>query len=86
LNLTINSIIFYCSYPIALGFKLIGKCYSKEDALSMTNLFNTFINNLNMNNKKKEKIKKNIKNNWMCEEWYMQFIDTKRLPINNKPL
>jgi hypothetical protein len=22
----------------------------------------------------------------MCEEWYMQFIDAGRLPVNNKPL
>jgi hypothetical protein len=68
LILIINSIIFYCSYLIALRFnKLIGRCCSKKDALFITNLFNTFIDNLNMDNEKKEKIKKDIKNNWMCE-------------------
>src|SRR5205814_1908137 len=44
-------------YPIALGFKLIGRCRSKEDALFMTTLFNAFIDDLNMNNEKKEKLK-----------------------------
>jgi len=51
----------------------------------MTILFNAFIDDLNMNNEKKEKIKNDIKNNWMCEEWCMQFIDAGRLPVNNEP-
>src|SRR2546423_15699823 len=64
LNLIINfNNTIYCNYPIALEFKLIGRCRSKEDALSMTILFNAFIDDLNMNNKKKEKIKNDIKNN-----------------------
>ncbi len=78
--------MFYYSYPIALGFKLIGRCRSKEDALFMTTLFNAFIDDLNMNNEKKEKIKNDIVNNWICEEWITQFIDVGRLPVNNKPL
>ena len=52
----------------------------------MTTLFNAFIDDLNMDNKKKEKIKNDIENNWICEEWCMQFIDGGRLPINNEPL
>ncbi|GBB84535.1 hypothetical protein RclHR1_01110020 [Rhizophagus clarus] len=32
----------------------------------------------------KEKIKKDIQNNWMCDEWCMQFIDAGRLPVNNE--
>ena len=59
LNLIINfNIIIYCSYPIAFGFKLIDRCRSKEDALSMTILFNAFIDDLNMDNEKKEKNQK----------------------------
>ncbi|PKC66089.1 hypothetical protein RhiirA1_441923, partial [Rhizophagus irregularis] len=27
-----------------------------------------------------------IRNNWMCKEWCMQFIDAGRLPVNNEPL
>ncbi len=34
----------------------------------------------------KKKIKDDIKVNWICEEQCMQFIDVKRLLINNKPL
>src|SRR6266498_5532991 len=36
--------------------------------------------------KKKEKVKNDIANNWICEEWITQFIDAGRLPVNNKPL
>ena len=49
----------------------------------MTTLFNAFIDDLNMDNEKKEKIKNDIKNNWICEEWCMQFIDVRRLPIDS---
>ncbi|CAB4438926.1 unnamed protein product [Rhizophagus irregularis] len=75
-----------CCYPIALGFKLIGRCRSKDDALFMTTLFNAFIDDLNMDNVKKEKIKNDIVKNWICEEWCIQFIDAGRLPINDEPL
>jgi hypothetical protein len=51
----------------------------------MTNLFNAFIDSLDMNNEKKEKIKNDVRNNWMCEEWCMQFINAGRLPVNNEP-
>ncbi|UZO29201.1 uncharacterized protein OCT59_022687 [Rhizophagus irregularis] len=73
-------------YPIALGFKLIGRCRSKDDALFMTTLFNAFIDNLNMDNVKKEKIKNDDVKNCICEEWCIQFIDAGRLPINDEPL
>ena len=52
----------------------------------MNTLFNVFIDNLNLNDDSKKKIKEDIKTNWMCEEWCMQFIDAERLPINNEPL
>ena len=52
----------------------------------MNILFNVFIDNLNLNNNSKKKIKEDIKTNWMCKEWCIQFIDAKRLPINNEPL
>jgi len=52
----------------------------------MNALFNIFINNLNLNNDSKKMIKDDIKVNWICEEWYIQFIDIERLPINNKLL
>src|SRR6266496_3994731 len=52
----------------------------------MTTLFNAFIDDLNMNNEKKEKIKNDIANNWICEEWITQFINAGRLPVNNEPL
>jgi len=52
----------------------------------MNTLFNVFIDNLDLNNDSKKKIKEDIKTNWMCEEWCMQFIDAGRLPINNEPL
>ena len=52
----------------------------------MTTLFNAFIDDLNMDDKKKKKIKNNIENNWICKEWYMQFIDAERLPVDTEPL
>ena len=50
----------------------------------MNALFNTFIDNLDLNSSSKEKIKEDIQNNWMCDEWCMQFIDAGRLPTNNE--
>ena len=50
----------------------------------MNDLFNTFIDNLDLNSNSKEKIKKDIQNNWMCEEWCMQFLDAGRLPMDNE--
>ena len=52
----------------------------------MTTLFNAFIDDLNMDNERKKKIKNDIENNWICEEWIMQFVDGGRLPINNELL
>jgi hypothetical protein len=43
-----------------LEFKLIGRCQTKESAIQMNFLFNTFIDNLNLSNSNKEKIKKDI--------------------------
>ncbi|RIA81474.1 hypothetical protein C1645_836955 [Glomus cerebriforme] len=69
---------YYEDLPDNNGFRKItkldidGRCRSKEDALSMTILFNIFINNLDMNNEKKDKIKNDIKNNWICEEKLMR--------------
>src|SRR6266511_2276564 len=78
--------LFYFRYPIALGFKLIGKCRVKKNAFKMNALFDTFINNLNLNDNSKKKIKDDVKTNWMCEEWCMQFIDAGRLSVNNELL
>jgi hypothetical protein len=75
---------FYFRYSIALGFKLIGRCRTKENAIQMNSLFNIFIDNLDLSSNNKEKIKKDIQNNWMCNEWCMQFIDAGRLPINDE--
>ncbi|CAB4484066.1 unnamed protein product [Rhizophagus irregularis] len=69
-------------YPIALRFKLIGRCRSKDDALFMTTLFNAFIDNLNMDNVKKEKIKNDDVKNCICEEWCIQFIDAELLKLH----
>ena len=52
----------------------------------MNALFDIFIDNLNLNNDSKKKIKDDIKANWMYEEWCMQFIDARRLLINNESL
>ncbi len=78
--------LFYFRYPIALGFKLIGRYRIKESVFEMNTLFNVFIDNLNLNDNSKKKIKKDIKTNWMCKEWCIQFIDAGRLLINNEPL
>jgi len=78
--------LFYFRYPIALGFKLIGRCRVKENAFKMNALFDTFIDNLNLNDNSKKKIKDDVKTNWMCEEWCMQFIDAGRLSVNNESL
>jgi len=78
--------LFYFRYPIALGFKLISRCRVKENAFKMNALFDTFIDNLNLNDNSKKKIKDDVKTNWMCEEWCMQFIDAGRLSVNNEPL
>ncbi len=52
----------------------------------MNTLFNVFIDNLNLNDNSKKKIKEDIKTNWMCEKWCIQFINAERLSINNEPL
>ncbi|GBB89470.1 hypothetical protein RclHR1_16170002 [Rhizophagus clarus] len=53
-------------------------------AVQINFLFNIFIDNLNLSNSNKKKIKKDIQNNWICDEWCMQFIDARRLPVNNE--
>uniref|UniRef100_U9TKX7 Uncharacterized protein n=1 Tax=Rhizophagus irregularis (strain DAOM 181602 / DAOM 197198 / MUCL 43194) TaxID=747089 RepID=U9TKX7_RHIID len=64
----------YFSLTTVLGFKLIGRCRTKDDAFKMNALFDTFIDNLYFNNNYKEKILKII---GCIKSGDMQFIDAR---------
>jgi len=60
----------------------VGHCRTEEAAIEMSKLFNEFINTLPIEKNKKEKIIKDLSNNWMCDEWRLSFIDAGRIPDN----
>jgi uncharacterized membrane protein len=57
---------FIFRYPIALAFKIIGRCRTEELAIQMVGLYNEFINSLPMERIKKDKLIDDLSKNWMC--------------------
>jgi len=68
---------------IALGFKLIGRCRTEQEAFQMSSHYKELINLLPLTQEQKERLTNDLDNNWMCDEWRMSFIDAGRLPTNN---
>ncbi|RHZ69217.1 hypothetical protein Glove_286g4 [Diversispora epigaea] len=75
-------------YPIALGFKLIARCRTEETAFEMASHYKNFINILPLTKEQKISISNDLTNNWMCNEWRLQFIDAGHLPdaSNSNPM
>ncbi|RHZ45370.1 hypothetical protein Glove_680g85 [Diversispora epigaea] len=75
-------------YPIALGFKLIARCRTEEASFEMANNYKIFINSLPLTQEQKHSLINDLDNNWMCNEWRLQFIDAGRLPDapNSNPM
>ncbi|CAG8541659.1 20510_t:CDS:2 [Cetraspora pellucida] len=71
-------------YTIALGFKIVGWCHTEEKAFEMTNYYKNFFIALPLTQEQKTLLTKDLDNNWMCDEWRLQFIDAGHLPINNQ--
>jgi hypothetical protein len=69
-------------YLIALGFKLIGRCRTEQEAFEMSSHYKELINSLPLTQEQKERLTNDLDNNWMCDEWRMPFIDAGRLPRN----
>jgi len=67
-------------YLITLGFKIIGRCRTEEEALEMSIHYKELINSLPLTQEQKKRLTDDLDNNWMCDEWRMQFIDAGRLP------
>ena len=58
-----------------MAFKIIGRCRSDNISHDMFLLFCDYIQTLPIENHKKDLIINGIKNNWMCNEWRLSFID-----------
>ena len=69
-------------YLIALGFKLIGRCRTEQEAFEMSSHYKELINSLPLTQEQEERLTNDLDNNWMCDEWRMSFIDAGRLPRN----
>ncbi|CAG8487533.1 19048_t:CDS:2 [Gigaspora rosea] len=67
-------------YPIALDFKIIGKCRSITDAKEMAIKYKNFISSLPISTKAKMFFIHNLEDNWLCQEWILSFIDGGHLP------
>ena len=62
-----------------MAFKIIGRCRSDDITHNIFLLFCDFIQNLSIENHKKELIINGIRNNWVCNEWRLKFIDARRI-------
>jgi hypothetical protein len=82
LKLITKSIILLLRYPIALVFKIVGRCRTEESAIEMAKLYNEFINTLPIDKTKKDKLIDDLSKNWMCTEWRLSFIDAGRISNN----
>ena len=69
-------------YPIALAFKIVGRCRTEESAIEMAKLYNEFIRTLPIEKTKKDKLIDDLSKNWICTEWRLSFIDAGRIPNN----
>ncbi|PKK60406.1 hypothetical protein RhiirC2_793358 [Rhizophagus irregularis] len=69
-------------YPIALAFKIVGRSKSVELAKELELLYSKFINLLDITQELKNKLVKDLYNNWICNEWILSFIDAERILEN----
>ena len=66
-------------YPIALAFKIIGRSRSVDLIKELGLLYTDFINSLDFKLELKNKLIKDLYNNWICDEWILSFIDAGRI-------
>ena len=66
-------------YPIALAFKIIGRSRSVDLIKELGLLYADFINSLDLKLELKNKLIKDLYNNWICDEWILSFIDAGRI-------
>ncbi|PKY35989.1 hypothetical protein RhiirB3_533385 [Rhizophagus irregularis] len=67
-----------CQFAIA--FKIVGRSRSVKQCEELAIEYKKFINSLDLANNVKQKIIKDIYNNWISDEWILGFIDAERLP------
>ncbi|CAG8507221.1 8491_t:CDS:2 [Scutellospora calospora] len=67
-------------YPIALAFKIIGRCRSITEAREMAIEYKNFINSLPISVNTKAFFINDLEDNWLSQEWILSFIDSGRLP------
>ncbi|KAF0438408.1 proteophosphoglycan ppg4 [Gigaspora margarita] len=67
-------------YPIALAFKVVGRCKSDEEAIKTGDEYKKFIYSLLLDNDIKEFLVHDLEMNWICDEWRQSFIDGGREP------
>ncbi|CAG8586258.1 11429_t:CDS:2, partial [Funneliformis caledonium] len=65
-------------YPIALGFKLIGRSRTEEESADMALIFKEFIDSLQLTCAQKNSIKEDLDINWMSDEWRAMIVDSCR--------
>ncbi|RIB12487.1 hypothetical protein C2G38_2200515 [Gigaspora rosea] len=77
-------------YPIALAFKIVGRCRSIVEAKEIAIEYNNFINSLPISTEAKAFFIHKLDENWLSQEWILCFIDSGCLPnqedgFNAKP-
>ena len=60
-------------------FKIVGRSRSVELAKELGPLYSDFINSLDLTLELKNKLIKDLYNNWICNEWILSFIDAGRI-------
>ena len=60
-------------------FKIVGRSRSMELAKELGLLYANFINSLDLKSELKNKLIKDLHNNWICDEWVLSFIDAGRI-------
>ena len=63
-------------------FKIVGRSRSVELAKELGLLYANFINSLDLTLELKNKLIKDLYNNWICDEWVLSFIDARRILEN----
>ncbi|CAI2182233.1 1074_t:CDS:2 [Funneliformis geosporum] len=62
-------------YPIALGYKIIGRSRTEEESADMARLFKVFIDSIPLTCVQKNSIKEDLDINWMNDEWRCMIVD-----------
>ncbi|PKC70304.1 hypothetical protein RhiirA1_501757 [Rhizophagus irregularis] len=65
-------------YPIALGYKIIGRSRTEEESADMARLFKVFIDSLPLSYAQKNLIKDDLETNWISDEWRAMIVDSCR--------